>query len=145
LIFHANQDGALLEKQATMYETALAERSYASPTRSTATPRGIEYQAFARITRDLAAADSGASPTIGPLAKALVENLNLWTILGIDVAHPKNGLPAELRSKLFYLFEFTRHHTAKVLQGEATARVLIDVNTAVMRGLRPATPREGHA
>lgn len=134
-----------MEKLATMYETALAERSYASPTRSTATPRGIEYQAFARVTRELAAADAGASLTLAPLAKALVENLNLWTILGFDVAHPNNGLPAELRSKLFYLFEFTRHHTAKVLQGEVTARALIDVNTAVMRGLRPAAPQDERA
>ncbi len=128
-----------------MYETALAERSYANPTRSTATSRGIEYQAFARITRDLAAADAADSLTFEPMAKALVENLNLWTILGIDVAHPKNGLPADLRSKLFYLFEFTRHHTAKVMQGEATARALIDINTAIMRGLRPTPSAEARA
>lgn len=126
-----------------MYETALAEQSYASPTRSTASLRGIEYQAFARITRDLSAFRDGAAGQFAKLAEALNDNLRLWTILGTDVAREGNALPPELRSKLFYLFEFTHQHTRKVLKGEAQADILVEINTAVMRGLRGSRGGEG--
>lgn len=120
-----------------MYETALAEQSYASPTRSTASLRGVEYQAFARVTRDLSEYRLDESQ-FAQFAKALNDNLRLWTVLGVDVAREGNALPAELRSKIFYLFEFTHQHTQKVMRGEAEVDVLLDINKAVMRGLRGA-------
>ncbi|MGE0407929.1 MAG: flagellar biosynthesis regulator FlaF [Amphiplicatus sp.] len=123
-----------------MYESALAIQDYGDLGRSTATPRGVEYEVFARVTRDLTSAE-GAGP-FAAMAKALTANLDLWTVLGVDVAGDGNTLPAELRSKIFYLFEFTRHHTARVMKGEATAGVLIDINKAVMRGLRGSKERE---
>ncbi len=124
-----------------MYESALAEEGYSNPVRSTATPRNIEYQVFARVTGQLSSAWRDSDDR-SKLAQALHDNLNLWTILGTDVAGAGNGLPAELRSKLFYLFEFTRAHTAKVLNGDATAEVLVEINSAIMRGLRGTRPRE---
>jgi flagellar protein FlaF len=125
-----------------MYESVLAKQSYANPSRSTATPRSIEYEAFARVTAQLTSASRNASAELAPLAQALQDNLNLWTVLGTDVAGAGNGLPVELRAKLFYLFEFTRSHTVKVLNGEATAGALIDINTAIMRGLRSSVRPE---
>mgnify|MGYP000311731850 CR=1 FL=1 len=53
-----------------------------------------------------------------------------------DVASPGNALPSQLRAQIFYLFEFTQHHTRKVMDGEARADAVTDINTAVMRGLR---------
>ncbi len=69
------------------------------------------------------------------LAEALHENRTLWTHLAAEVADDDNELSQDLRARLFYLAEFTAHHSRKVLRGEADVAPLIEVNTAVMRGL----------
>jgi len=45
-----------------------------------------------------------------------------------------------LRAQLVYLGEFTRAHTQKVLRGEADPAPLIDINSAIIRGLRAPAP-----
>lgn len=55
------------------------------------------------------------------------------------MAAPGNGLPQDLRARLFYLYQFTEHHSGKVLADQGSVDVLIDINTAVMRGLRGET------
>ncbi len=52
------------------------------------------------------------------------------------MALPGISLPAALRARLFYLYEFTARHSRAVLDGKASVEVLVDINTAVMRGLR---------
>ena len=64
------------------------------------------------------------------------DNRRLWTILAADVSLPENPLPAPLRARLFYLAEFTQAHSRKVLLGQARADILVDINTAIMKGLR---------
>jgi hypothetical protein len=53
------------------------------------------------------------------------------------VADPGNELPDTLRAGLFNLAGFTQRHSAAVLAGTANAEVLVEINTAVMRGLAP--------
>ncbi|MEQ8936612.1 MAG: flagellar biosynthesis regulator FlaF [Amphiplicatus sp.] len=127
-----------------MFETRLAETAYAHSARSTASPRALEYQVFARVTRALSVAGEGFD-RFALLYKAIDDNLILWTKHASDVAVEKNQLSAELRSKIFYLFEFTRQHSAKVLNDGADPSVLVDINTAVMRGLRVAATSEESA
>lgn len=125
-----------------MQEHALAQSAYAQSKKSVGSPRAIEYQVFARVTRNLKlAAEQNSFPR---LAEALHANVELWTIIGADVAHDGNTLPRDLRVNLFKLCEFTRRHSAKVLRGEEKVDALIDVNVAVMKGLRPpaAAPQE---
>jgi len=62
--------------------------------------------------------------------------MRLWSTLALDVAQPENGLPSALRAQLFYLYQFTTEHSRAVLKGAASVEVLVDINTAVMRGLR---------
>lgn len=119
-----------------MNAISLAKTAYAAPGQSTRTLRGMEYDLFARTTRGLKAAQSMGAEGFATLANAIYENRRLWTTLAADVASPDNGLPAALRARLFYLAEFTNTHSRKVLTGEASAEVLIDINTSVMRGLR---------
>ena len=47
-----------------------------------------------------------------------------------------NGLPIELRAQIISLAEFVRRHSLAVLGGRASVSALIDINTAIMKGLR---------
>lgn len=111
-----------------------AQRAYSQTAGSIRTPRSVEYEAFARITHRLkSAADSG---NMSGLASAIHLNRKLWTLLARDVADADNGLPADLRARIFYLAEFTNEHSRKILRKGASALPLIDLNTAIMRGLQ---------
>jgi flagellar protein FlaF len=120
---------------------ALTQNAYGDATRATGTPRNVEYQVFSQITGRLNRAIRGHCP-FGELAMALHENLRLWTIIATDVTRTENGLPLQLRSQLADLSKFTRSHTQKVLRKEADASILIEINTAIMRGLRGQLPPE---
>jgi flagellar protein FlaF len=112
-----------------------ARHAYAptsAPIRST---RGIEYDVIARITYRLKKAVEKGD--FGPLVEALHENRNLWRVLAIDVASSENQLPKDLRARLFYLAEFTDQHTSKVISRKETAIPLLEINTAILRGLKP--------
>lgn len=117
----------------------LARTAYATaaPVRP---PRSVEYDAFARVTERLTQAAGGRAdfPT---LVSALAENQRLWTILATDVADADNALPEILRARIFYLAEFTRAHTRKVLRRTAGPDALVEINLAVMRGLRASEDR----
>lgn len=118
----------------------MAQAAYAGRSTPIRTARSIEYDAFARVTRQLRSAlDPDTSFTT--LAQALHDNRTLWTALAADVAAEANLLPDTLRARIFYLAEFTLHQSRKVLAGEAGAQALIDVNMAVMRGLHPEEDR----
>jgi flagellar protein FlaF len=96
----------------------------------------VEYDLLARITNRLTQAEAARNKDYPAFARALSDNHRLWSTLAADVAEPGNGLPAQLRAQLFYLYQFTAEHSRKVLDGTAGIGVLIDINTAVMRGLR---------
>lgn len=120
-----------------MNASSLAIKAYANPEQPTRTLRGTEYELFARITHKLKrASESRNRAAFAALAQAIYENRRMWLALASDVALPQNGLPQQLRARLFYLNEFTQVHSRKVLSGTATADALIDINTSIMRGLR---------
>ena len=61
------------------------------------------------------------------------------SVVAVDVASESNQLPVELRSQLFYLFEFTQHYTRKLLADEdrsLDAEPLIEINQNIIRGLQ---------
>ncbi len=115
---------------------AAARAAYGAPSAPTRTPRTLEYEAFARVTARIKTAAARGKPGFYDLAFALHDNRRLWTTLAADVAEPGNGLPQALRAQLFWLSDFTDQHSAQVLDGKADASVLVEINTAVMRGLR---------
>lgn len=114
----------------------LARSAYGRPETPVKSNRQIEYDLFARITRQLADGQRRRDSDFASFARAVHDNIRLWTTLAADVALPGNGLPAPLRAQLFYLYEFTATHSRKVLRDGASIEVLIDINTAIMRGLR---------
>lgn len=118
----------------SMATNALAQSAYAQNAAPTRTHRRTEYDAIARITHRMRKAPSAG---FGAVAEALHDNRQLWTILAADVADKANGLPASLRAQIFYLAEFTMQHSEKVLSDNASLQPLIEINTAILRGLKP--------
>lgn len=116
--------------------------------RSLKTPRDLEYDLFARLTGRLKTAGARAGGRLTPdLVAALHDNRRLWTTLALDLAHPDNGFPADLRGRMFYLAEFTMKTTDKLLSGQIAVgdadgtQTLVELNTAIMRGLRGELPK----
>jgi flagellar protein FlaF len=114
----------------------LARDAYARPDAPARNARAVEYELFVRMTRGLSTAWAERKQNYSALVTALYENGKMWRTLAVDVADLGNELPSPLRAQLFYLYEFTTEHSRKVLDGTASAEVLVEINTAVMRGLR---------
>ena len=117
-----------------MNTSQLAERAYAPTAAPLKSARKVEYDVIGRITSRITAAMKAKD--FIKLVHALHENRTLWRKLAEDVAHPDNLLPDELRGRLIYLARFTDHHTQKALSREASATPLVEVNTAILRGLK---------
>lgn len=115
------------------FQAPIAYARQEAPTRSL---RAVEYDLLAQVTRRLRSAWSNREADFPGLVRALTDNQQLWSALAADVALPGNSLPAALRARLFYLYEFTAQHSRSVLDGKASVEVLAEINTAVMRGLR---------
>lgn len=122
-----------------------AQNAYRHHAQAAKTTRDTEYDAFARITSQLKVAATKGRPGFNELAAALHDNRKLWTILAADVASKSNSLPSDLRARIFYLNEFTQKHSTLVLRKEASVRPLLEVNIAIMRGLRVSNlPNSAH-
>jgi flagellar protein FlaF len=113
----------------------LARSVYGSAVVPTRTERSTEYELFAQITHRLKAALL-KKDDFNAMVRALHDNRSLWTTLAADVSVSTNALPAALRAQIFYLGEFTQHQSRRVLSGDGSADVLVEINTMVMRGLR---------
>lgn len=115
------------------FHSAIGYAQREAPTRSL---RSVEYDLLAQVTQRLRSAWTNRATDFPALVRAVTDNTQLWSTLASDVALPGNGLPAALRARLFYLYEFTAHHSRAVLDDKASVEVLADINMAVMRGLR---------
>lgn len=98
--------------------------------------RATEYEAIARISHRLRSAALKKDSNYPEFVEALSANSKLWTTLAMDVAQAENELPQELRARLFWLAEFTAHETGKILKGDGDLSILIEINAAVLHGLR---------
>lgn len=113
-----------------------AQNAYGQTNHAIRTPRSTECDAVARITQALKATAERTPGNMAELASALSANRELWTLFAAEVADKGNPLPKELRARIFYLAEFTTAHSRKVLNRQADVAALIEINTAIMRGLR---------
>ncbi len=119
-----------------------AQNAYGREAQPIRTDRDTEYNAFAKITHQIKFSSLRGKEGFGDLANALYDNRKLWTILAVDAADKANPLPPELRARIIYLAEFTSQYSGKVLRREADVDALIDINTAMMRGLNAGGPRK---
>ncbi len=116
--------------------SAMAQAAYGATSRAVRTEKGVEYQAFARATNLLTAAQAETTPGNGKMAEAVHFNRQLWSILAMDVADEDNKLPDAMRAQILGLANFVWRHSSKVLEGEQTVAALVDINATIMRGLR---------
>lgn len=112
----------------------LARAAYSSTSAPIRNDRATEHDIFLRVTNRLR--QSNPKSNHPEFVGALHDNRQLWTLLAVDVVDNDNGLSDGLRAQILYLAEFTRVFTTKVLAGDETHEALIDINTAVMAGLR---------
>jgi len=121
-----------------MNNAALALSAYgdiATPARS---ERDIEYQAFARVTRDLDAVSGREKENFAKTVDALYLNRRLWTILAADLAHDNNGLEDKMKAQLVSLSIFVIKYSSTALRERTPVKPLIEINKTIMRGLRSA-------
>ncbi len=119
-----------------MTPQTLAQRAYAQTAAPTRTPRDTEYEAISKITHRLKSAAARQKSDFGGFVQALHENRRLWSVLASGVSDSDNALPNELRARIFYLAEFTELHSSQILGNKATVEPLLEINMAVLRGLR---------
>ncbi len=104
---------------------------------SVKTQRAIEYDIIARVTQNLSICSNERKNKYVPYIEALTTNERLWSTLAADIVENGNGLPKSLKGQLFYLFKFTHEHTKKLRADTSIgADALIDINTAILKGLR---------
>nr|WP_254899098.1 flagellar biosynthesis regulator FlaF [Thalassococcus arenae] len=120
----------------------MAQQAYAQATTPVRTHRSVEYDLLARATHRIKAAAQKGPAAFPQLVEALSDNRKLWTALAVDVANQENGLPQDLRARIFYLAEFVQHHTGRVLARKAGVRPLLEINAAVLRGLRGGNAKQ---
>lgn len=116
----------------TLHAQAHSAYSPAAPAR---TPRAAEYEIFARVMHHLPAADETDRAAFPALAAAS-DNSRFWAVLAEDLTGEGDRLLGPLRGQLIGLSEFVRRHTLRVLAGQASVGPLVEINTAIMRGLR---------
>jgi flagellar protein FlaF len=122
---------------------AQAANGYRAVRLHTESPRRIEAQLFAEITAGMVRARRAGKPGFQDLVAVLYRNRALWETLLADLALEGNALPTPLKAQLIRLGHFVRQFTARVLRGEDDVQTLIDVNSAILEGLRGNKASQG--
>ena len=119
-----------------MNAQTMAKKAYSSTAETVRSPRAVEYEVIARVTHELKAAAADKKSNYARFASALHKNNQLWSTIAASVADSENELPANVRAQLFYLSEFSRRHAAQALAGASSVVPLLEINTAILKGLR---------
>lgn len=117
-----------------------ALRGYSENAVSTRNGRRAEYEIVARVTHQLRNSAVNSKSDFPAFAEAVHLNQRLWTALVVDIADKHNPLPEELKARIIYLGDFTRKYTRKILREKASVMPLLEINMAVLRGLKAEGP-----
>lgn len=121
---------------ALMTAQALNARSvYGNVGRSIGSDRDIEIQVFQTAISRLRSISGLDFKLTSESAKILSDNMKLWDMLTVDLAHEANALDDKLSAQLIGLAKFVRVHTMSLYRGEGSVDVLVDINTAILKGL----------
>ena len=95
----------------------------------------IEFALFQQITDALEQVTNNENASPSEWVDAVHRNQQLWTTIAIDLLHPGNGLPEEMKRSLLYLAEFVRQNSMKILAGDGDIADLVEINHTIMQGL----------
>jgi flagellar protein FlaF len=101
-------------------------------------PRDTEHRLLGQITGEMLAARD-AKATGAALASSLHRNREMWSAFATDCGATGNALPPILRAQIISLALWVDRYTSDVLTGRDTIDALIDLNRAIMDGLRGET------
>ena len=124
-----------------MRATSQALRGYAKNAAPTRSNRRAEYEVIGRVTQEMRDCAMKQKDDFPAFVSALHNNQRLWTALVVDIMDERNPIPNELKARIVYLAEFTNHHSRQVLKKKASILPLLEINMAVLRGLK----KEGSA
>jgi len=119
-----------------------AKNGYGTARRNVSTPRAVEVSVLTRVTSVLAAAEPFRETAYADFVDALQTNAALWRLFAQDLSSPNNGLPMELRQRLFALAGFVHDETNRVLVDGVSAAALCDINRDILAGLSENTSSE---
>ncbi len=104
------------------------------------TPRSAELRLLGEITGQMMDAEErGLKGAL--LMPPLHRNREVWNAFHNDCNDPNNGLPRELRAQIVSIALWVDRFTSDVIAGRERIRELIDVNRAIMEGLRATQQR----
>lgn len=96
--------------------------------------RAAEYAAFAKVNRELRFGT--AQGKANDRRVALVNNIQLWTVIAEDLSGKANALPDVLKADLLSLSIFAIKYSYGEIGTPRDLTPLIDVNAAMMKALR---------
>ena len=97
---------------------SLAFKAYGEVRQRTAGDKEIEFALFRQITDVLKQVSEADEVQPTDWAEAVHRNQQLWTTIALDLLHPGNALPDEMKRSLLYLAEFVRQTSMKIMAGE---------------------------
>ena len=104
--------------------------------------RSVEYDVISNVTYRLKSAARQRKSAFPAFVAALHENRRLWSVLAADVLSPGNALPDGLRAGIAGLNGFVQTHSARVLSQQAPVRPLLEINLAILKGLKQSETLE---
>ena len=112
-----------------------AKSAYGNVGRSVGSDRDLEIQVFQTSISRLSSLSGLDFKLTADAAKILSDNLKLWDLLTVDLASPENEMDDALAAQLIGLAKFVRVHTLALYAGQGSVDVLVDINTAILKGL----------
>ena len=108
--------------------------AYQRVSQVTESPRQSEYRLLGAVSRELAASLVDVENP-GRRREALDWNQQIWITFMLDCGQAENALPATLRARIISLGLWVARYTEKAMFSDLEVQPLIDVNTAIMKGL----------
>ena len=107
-----------------------------APTSSIKSPRDSESEIILSVTRRLKRSAPLRATDYAAFVSAVHQNRRLWLLLSADVAQAGNKLPDQLKENISQISAFVVGYSRRILIDDLPMAPLIDINLAILRGLR---------
>lgn len=119
-----------------MQTAAMATEGYSQNRSQTKTAKSIEYDAVSKITFLMQSSLTPPGIPFSRLCEVIGKNRKLWRIFSLEALNPQNPLARETKERILSLASFVDSYSSRVLRREADPTALVEINIAIMRGLK---------